>query len=186
MRRVFDALQIERLGIAVKGSVFGKRRDAGGGEGLRGTMDSLSRRVPLLLHLLLLQVLVWTKIVGVTHWKLQENSIVPASAAPPPSDGEAEDLFWSSISGEDPEFSVLVKRTTGSPGGLGAIAGGAVGQGVRNCGQKSCPPRRLTLSKAGDCSSKSGEAENSQGRCSQEKTSAKASAPRNPNGSGPM
>ena len=159
-------------------------------------MDRICGRVPLPLHLLLLQVLVWTRIVGVTHWKLQENSIVPASAAPPSDSDTAattDDLLWSSISGEDPEFSVLMKRTTGSGGhshgggGLGAVAGGAVSQGARNCGHKSCPPlRRMSLNKAGDCSSKSGGSDESQGRCSSDKTPSSKSSPRNPNGSGPM
>ena len=160
-------------------------------------MDRISGRVPLPLHLLL-QVLVWTRIVGVTHWKLQENSIVPASAAPPLSTseaataaGEADDLLWSSVSGEDPEFSVLMKRSTGSGGhshggvGLGAIAGGAVAQGGRAYGQKSCPQqRRMSLNKAGECVSKS---DSSQEKCSDKTTSSsKSPSPRNPNGSGPM
>ena len=157
-------------------------------------MECLPRQAALLLHFLLLQVLVWTKIVGVTHWKLQENSIVPASAAPPSSaaasDGEtADDLLWSTVSGEDSEFSVLVKRTTGAGGGgLGAIAGGAAAPGARNCGKKSCPPHRVAPYKQGSsCSSgREGESElgrSSSGRCSTEK---KVSAPRNPDGSGPM
>ena len=158
-------------------------------------MECLPLRVSLLL--LLLQVLVWTRIVGVTHWKLQENSIVPASAAPPSSVGESEakdDLLWSRVSGEDPEFSVLVKRTSGSVhgagGGLGAIAGGAAVPGARNCGgQKSCSMRRASLGKestVGSCSrgeagSGSGSLSSSTGKCER-----KTSAPRNPDGSGPM
>ena len=130
--------------------------------------------------MLLLEVLVFTKIVGVTHWKLQENSIVPASAASsnPSGDGEADDLFWSSVSGEDPEFSVLMKRTTGVAGSsLGTVAGGgALNSGNRNCEQKSCPRAQKSPPKEYTCAKKAGDCD----------STLQPSAPRYPDGSGPM
>ena len=154
-------------------------------------MDSLSRKLFLLVHLLLLEILVFTRTVGVTHWKLQENTIVPASAAAPhPSsttEGEADEFLWSSVSGEDPEFSVLMKRTTGSNshGGLGTVAGGAGSSGTRNCRRNSCSRGQH---QASSCSSKAGDSDSGPsglGKCS-EKPAAKPHTPRNPDGSGPM
>lgn len=158
-------------------------------------MDSLSRKLMLLVHLLVLEVLVLTKSAGVTHWKLQENSIVPASAASS-TDSESDEFFWSRVSGKDPEFSVVMKRTTSggggsnSHGGLGTIAGGAVTSGTKNCGRKSCS-RGHQPHKPNSCSSKSREAlsdSNSpaiSGNCP-DNTAAKSSTPRSPDGSGPM
>lgn len=156
---------------------------------LMADMDSLSRKLCLLVHLLLLEVLVLTKSAGVTHWKLQENSIVPASAATshPSSDSDSDEFFWSSVSGEDPEFSVVMKRTTNSGGGsnshggLGTIAGGAVTSGTKNCGRKSCS-RGHQPHKANSCSSKSGETLSD----AHDNTAANSPPPRSPDGSGPM
>ena len=155
-------------------------------------MDCLSQQPLLLIHLLfLLEVVVFTRTVGVTHWKLQENNIVPASAASSHSvtdGGEAADeFFWSSVSGEDPEFSVLMKRTTNAGsqgGGLGTIAGGA---GNRNYGRKSNPRGQHTHQTDGCSSESSSESRHptdASGTCP-EKPAAK-SPPRNPDGSGPM
>ena len=70
--------------------------------------------------------------------RLFQPADAPSSASSNTGGEAADDLLLSTISGEDPEFSVLVKRTTGHTGSssLGAIAGGAI-QGVRSCGQKS-------------------------------------------------
>ena len=141
-------------------------------------MEGFSRQLLVVVQLLLFEVLVFTKIVGVTHWKLQENTIVPASAASssPSSDGEPDELFWSSVSGEDPEFSVLVKRTTGAgsgSGSLGTVAG--VPAGNRNCGRKSCPRSQQLSLKGGACMKKAGESDSSS-----------QSAPRYSDDSGPM
>ena len=155
-------------------------------------MNCVSQQLLLLVHLLLLEVVIFTRTVGVTHWKLQENSIVPASAASshPVTDGggeAADEIFWSSVSGEDPEFSVLMKRTTNAGsqgGGLGTIAGGA---GNRNYGRKS-NSRGHYQHKSDSClsesSSESRPSVDSSGMCP-EKPAAK-SPPRNPDGSGPM
>lgn len=157
---------------------------------MTANMDSLSRKLLLLVHLLLLEVLVLTKTAGVTHWKLQENNIVPASAATShsSSDSESDEFFWSSVSGEDPEFSVVMKRTTGSHGGLGTIAGGSVTSGTKNCGRKPCSRGHLPQ-KANTCPSKLSEDSHtpaiSAGKCP-DITAAKSPTPRNPDGSGPM
>ena len=150
-------------------------------------MDYPSRQLVFLAHMVILEVLVCTKIVGVTHWKLQENIIVPASAAsssPSTGDGAgeaADELFWSSVSGEDPEFSVLMKRTTGADstaGSLGTVAGGgAANAGNRNCGSKKCPRGQKPSSpKEKACARKSEDCE----------TPSPTTAPRYPDGSGPM
>lgn len=161
---------------------------------MTANMDSLSRKLLLLVHLLILEVLVLTKTAGVTHWKLQENNIVPASAATSysPSDSESDELFWSSVSGEDPEFSVVMKRTTGvsdSHGGLRTIAGGSLASGTKLCGRKPCS-RGHQPHKANSCPSKSPEdphppAISAEGKCP-DTTAAKPPTPRNPDGSGPM
>ena len=159
-------------------------------------MDSFPRQLLLFIHLFLLEVLVLTRTVGVTHWKLQENSIVPASAATSAtSDREADEYFWSSVSGDDPEFSVLMKRTTGagsnSHSGLGTIAGGPVTSGTRACGRKTCPrgqhPQKANSypSKMDHSLSEAHSPVDSSGKCP-DKAAAKSPTPRNPDGSGPM
>lgn len=141
-------------------------------------MDGMSRQLLFLSQMLILEVLVFTKIVGVTHWKLQENSIVPASAASsdPSGDSEADELFWSSVSGEDPEFSVLMKQTTGAGGPLGTVAGGTINSGNRNCERKPCLRGQKTPAKENTCAKKPEDCE----------STLQSSAPRYPDGSGPM
>ena len=154
-------------------------------------MDNLSRKLLLLVHLLLLEVFVFTRTVGVTHWKLQENYIVPASAATShaATDDESDEFFWSSVSGEDPEFSVVMKRTTGGPNsrsGLGTIAGGAMTSGARNCGRKSCPrDHQPNRAESRDAHKDSHPPVITPGTCP-EKSAAKSPTPRSPDGSGPM
>ena len=170
-------------------------------------MDSISRQLLLLVHLLVLEVLVCTRTVGVTHWKLQENSIVPASAASErlgraaaSASDDSDEVFWSSISGEDPEFAVLVKRTTGGGGGagapsagLGTSAGGATmtsgAAGARGCASRKSCPRDQGTHKNNNCPQRAGAASDSNppvvsvGQCSEKP---KSPTPRNPDGSGPM
>ena len=149
-------------------------------------MDGISRQLLFLSQMLIFEVLVFTKIVGVTHWKLQENSIVPASAASsdPSDDSEADELFWSSVSGEDPEFSVLMKQTTGAGGPLGTgaggplgtVAGGTINSGNRNCERNPCLRGQKTPPKENTCAKKPEDCE----------STLQSSAPRYPDGSGPM
>ena len=139
--------------------------------------------------------MLFTRTVGVTHWKLEENSIVPASAGSEPGTGDDSEFVWSRISGEDPEFAVLMKRTTAGsshgPSGLGTSAGGAgSGTGVpggRSSGSRSACPRghqhRGSCSPGSGVSSESHQPVLSAGQCPEKR---KVAAPRNPDGSGPM
>ena len=140
----------------------------------------MSREMAVLVYLLLFEMLVLSRTVGVTHWKLQENSIVPASATPLP--GAAEE------SGEDPEFAVLIKRTTGSSGahhgGLRISAGEATSAGAKISTRESCshPHQHDALCPPGAKKN----VESQPPVLSTEQCSDGPPAPRNPDGTGPM
>ena len=155
----------------------------------------------LLVHLLLLEVL-FTRTVGVTRWKLEGNTIVPASAGPETDSADDKEFLWSRVSGEDPEFAVLMKRTTSSFSaaaglpGLSVAAGGSAQAAVSGAaggtgGGQACArghstsrlnqPRKTSPSS----SVSSSETQPSDEQCA-ELERRKVATPRNPDGSGPM
>lgn len=136
--------------------------------------------------------MLFTRTVGVTHWKLEENSIVPASAGSEPGASDDSEFVWSRISGEDPEFAVVMKRTTAGsshgPSGLGTSAGGAgSGTGMQGGrGRSACPrghQHRGSCSPGAGAGSESHQPVLSAGQCPEKR---KVAGPRNPDGSGPM
>lgn len=75
---------------------------------------SQSTALLMLLHMFLLSWL--STIAGVTHWKLQDNSITPLDTDPTPSNqGKAGDVFAVHLAESDPEFAILIRHTTRMP-----------------------------------------------------------------------
>lgn len=64
-------------------------------------MPPPSWTISVLLHILLLAHV--SSIAGVTHWKLEDDSITP---------GKAEDVLAVNLADSDPEFAILVRHTT--------------------------------------------------------------------------
>ena len=165
-------------------------------------MVGLRRALMLLVHILLLEVLVlFTRTVGVTRWKLEGNTIVPASTGSETESANDKEVLWSRVSGEDPEFAVLMKRTTSSyssaPAGspsLCVAAGGsahaaASGTAGGTVGGQACPRSRSSCrvnQPRKTCPSSSVSSSETQPSKEQCELKHKVATPRNPDGSGPM
>ena len=82
-----------------------------------------SKALVILLHTLLLSYV--SNIAGVTHWKLQDDSITPLDTDHTPSSpGKSAEVLAVNLANTDPEFAILVRHTTkmrGVSGGGGAV-----------------------------------------------------------------
>lgn len=71
-----------------------------------------------------------SRIVGVTHWKLQDDSITPIATDLPTLSGNQglsdQDVFAVNLADSDPEFAILLRHTTKlkSSGGSGYLSVG--------------------------------------------------------------
>ena len=71
---------------------------------------------PSVLASCLLLLLCYTRTTGVTHWKLEDNAIIPASTELASTQQPQEDLYAASVGLNDPEFAVLLRHSTKVPG----------------------------------------------------------------------
>ncbi len=168
----------------------------------------------MVLHTLLLAHV--SSIAGVTHWKLEDNSIMPLEASHSPGSGKIGDVFAVNLADSDPEFAILIRHTTKMNSGVGVgnrkprpivtatVDGHKGGGGTRS----HCPVLTVDLSSDGELIFKnsyiyiyissgvtSSVKERRKGLCSRESVSVCAGGdcreggqrrPRNPDGSGPM
>ena len=112
-------------------------------------------------------LLLSSKSTGVTHWKLQDDAIAPASTELEAH--QQEEYYVASIQTNDPEFAVLLRHST--------TRGVSRPRGSHHRGGPSCPVivdlNSQPAHPVDHCAEKS-------------ELPAAAAAPRNPDGSGPM